>query len=141
MAGLMDGLQGGSPNTFGKLTPEQQAMLDRDKIDESLGPFDFMPGPQAAIYGGGGALLGALLPGGLTSIRHMMRLGFPRSQSIAAGLEQTAITGGGTGLLGYANDLKDRYFERDDRENKMMFGNPADAEGQLGGFYGRTTRR
>lgn len=127
-------------NDFGPLTPEQQANLDRDKINESLGPFDWMPGPQAALYGGGGALMGALLPGGLTSIRHMMRLGYPRSHSIASGLEQTAVVGGGTGVMGYANDLKDRYFDRADRENKMMFGDPRDAEGQPGYGPGPATK-
>ena len=140
---LADILQGKSANNFGPLTPEQKAMLERDKINESLGPFDLMPGPATAGYAGGAAAMGALLPGGLRSVPYMARMNRmegatrPRLEAVLDGLAQTGALGAGGALYGYGNEIQDRYSDRSDREQKMMHGNPADAEGQPGGFYGQ----
>ena len=125
-----------------RLTPEQQAMLDRDKINESLGPFDFMPGGLTGIYGAGGALFGALAPGGIRSIPKMAaqnrRWGDGGvSEAIRDGVAQTAVIGGGAGTIGYVHEILKRMLDRHDIEQQMMLGNPRDAEGQSGGFYGQ----
>lgn len=124
-------------NNFGPLTPEQQAMLDRDKIDESLGPFDWMPGKFAMSMAGAGAGLMGSMPGGLFSVPGALIRGMPAAQVLRQNVAPAAQGAAAMGALGYGTELKYRYENRADQENKMMFGNPADAEGQPGGFYGR----
>lgn len=138
MGGLMDGLgadqryQRGA-NYFPPLTPEQQAMIDRDKINESLGPFDFAPGLITGVGAGIGA---AALPFVAKTWPWYARYYGPKQAGAYAAQEGGAVLGIPT-ALGYALDMKQRALDRHDQEQKMMFGSPADAEGQPGGFYGR----
>lgn len=119
-------------NDFKALTPEQKAAIDRDKIDESLGPFDFMPGALTGVSAGLGALgLGFLARDWPKLIQVYGARGF--APDIA---KETAAAIGIPAAMGYGLELKDRLFDRQERERQMMFGNPDDAEGQPGGFYG-----
>lgn len=129
----MAGLSDAKPNQFVPLTPEQQAMLDRDKIEESLGPFDWMPGGFTAM---GAAVGGAALPFVAKAWPWYMRH-YGTKKGLGYAAQEGGMLVGGSALPGYGLDLKDRMFSREDREKQMMFGNPADAEGQPGGFYGR----
>lgn len=126
-------------NDFQRLTPEQQAMIERDKINESIGPFDFMPGPMTGIYGA----IGSSIPsfGARSAYKYAREYGESRLGSLAEAAREvipgTAIVGGLSAGIGYAHDIINRIRDRDQRERLMMHGNPADAEGQPGGFYGQ----
>tara|TARA_R110000868_G_C10733132_1_gene751790 strand:- start:470 stop:901 length:432 start_codon:yes stop_codon:yes gene_type:complete len=129
-------------NKFGPLTPEQQAMLDRDKINESLGPFDFMPGMGAAGGAAIGSPVAAYIASRIPSRFAQNALGWGRNPMADAGRD-LMFSGAAVGVpaaIGHASDLRGRYLARSERERLMMLGNPADAEGQAGGFYGQPKR-
>lgn len=104
---------GEDANQFGPISPEQQAMLQRQAVQPSWSPLDFMPGPMTGFGAGLGALLYPMIRGG----------GGPRSAAAApAG-------------IGYGLDMLDRY--RGQQPLPSQFYDNRDAEGQPGGFYGQ----
>lgn len=126
-------MQAPQANNFGPLTPEQQANLERDKIEQSLGPFDFAPGWATAA----GAGLGAAFTANLARNWPWLLRYYGPSQGGKYVAQEAAAMMGGPTALGYVIDKKDQVFDRHNREQLMMFGNPRDAEGQPGGFYGK----
>lgn len=118
-------------NNFGPLTDEQKALMHRGKVDEALGPFDFMPGGFTALGGAIGGTLGALLPGGLRSIPKMARFNKsygstrPVTEAVRDGVSQTAVVGGGTAAASYAKEKLDQFIERSAAEREMLIGGQA----------------
>jgi hypothetical protein len=110
-------------NNFGPITPEQEAMIRRQAVQPALGPFDISPlglGKAAggAALGYGTNVLGRMLSG--VSAQEMPML-------------LRLLTGGGMAATGAAmGNLADPM------NPALARPDPRDAEGQPGGFYGKS---
>lgn len=114
-------------NNFGPLTPEQQAMLQRQALGDAPSPFDVLPG---TIMGAGiGAGMAGI--GGLRSLVQGLQQRGMRADAIGEYLKGIGVVGGATAGAGLSFDV----FGSTPYKNSIR-----DAEGQPGGFYGENRR-
>lgn len=125
----MAGLSDAQPNHFGPLTPEQQAMLQRQGVQSGMSPLEMLPMTMA----GGAIGAGMAGVGGLKSlVQGLMQKGM-RPEAIAEYLKGIGVVGGATAGLGNVFDA----INYSQRQRDTI----RDAEGQPGGFYGQMPRR
>ncbi len=122
----MGGLSDARPsNQFAPLRPEQEAMLSRQAIQESMSPID-MTMPMAGLG------LGAL--GGYGAARIGQALAGVSKHDAPLWL-RSLINGGAAGYGAIYGGIQGAMMQSD-AENTLL-----DAEGQPGGFYGQMPRR
>lgn len=116
MTGRVNNLLG---NQFGPITPEQQAMLQRDAVQPSMGPFDLFP--MTGLGAGIGA--GTAAVGGLRSLMSDPR----RAAALMEYLKGIGAVGGAGAGMGFMFDARnmtrDYQQQRDmEREAEMLPG-------------------